>query len=107
LLASEQKPATKANNKQSKPMSDRLDRIEANLSEISQGLVEITQGLAETRKIVDSNAKAILALAERSSELDAKIDRTNSIVAELASVVFAVTNRQQDHEDRINRLEEE
>jgi uncharacterized protein YoxC len=85
-------------------MSDRLDRIEA--------------GLDETRKIVESNAKAILALTERSAELDekmermnaelnAKIDRTNSIVTELANIVYAVANRQQDHENRINRLEQE
>ena len=52
---------------------ERLDRIEA--------------GLDQTRKIVDSNARAILA--------------------ELASIVFDTTARQQDHENRINRIEQE
>ena len=72
---------------------ERLDRIEA--------------GLDQTRKIVDSNARAILALTNQGIELNHKIDRTSRIVAELASIVFDTTARQQDHESRINRLEQE
>ena len=94
---------------------ERLDRIEA--------------GLDETRKIVDSNARAILALTDQgvelnkkmdrlstelndkmdrlSTELNGKLDRTSAIVAELASIVFDTTARQQDHENRINRIEQE
>ena len=71
---------------------DRLDRIEA--------------GLDETRKLVESNARAILALTNQGIELNTKIDRTSAIVAELASIVFDTTARQQDHETRINRLEQ-
>ena len=74
-------------------MSDRLDRIEA--------------GLDETRKIVESNARAILALTNQGIELNSKIDRTWAIVAELASIVFDTASRQQDHENRINRIEQE
>ena len=32
--------------------------------------------------------------------------RTNSLITELANIVFAVTNRQDDHENRISRLEQ-
>ena len=70
-------------------MSDRLDRIEA--------------GLDATRKIVESNARAIESLTTQAAERDR---RTNSLITELANVVFAVTNRQDDHENRISRLEQ-
>ena len=70
-------------------MSDRLDRIEA--------------GLDETRKIVESNARAIESLTNQAAERDR---RTNSLITELANIVFAVTNRQDDHENRISRLEQ-
>jgi TolA-binding protein len=66
-------------------MSDRLERIE---------------------KLVESNSKAILALTNQGIELNNKIDRTNAIVIELANIVYAVSNRQEDHEHRINRLED-
>ena len=74
-------------------MSERLDRIEA--------------GLDETRKIVESNARAILALTNQGIELNDKIDRTNAIVTQLANIVYAVANRQDDHENRINRIEQD
>jgi uncharacterized protein YoxC len=75
-------------------MSDTLDRLE---------------------KIVESNAKAILALTNQgievnakidriNTELNEKIDRTNSIVTELANIVLRIANRQDDQEDRITRL---
>ena len=64
---------------------ERLDRIEA--------------GLDETRKIVDSNARAILALTNQGIELNAKLDR-------LANIVLRIHNRQDDHEDRITRIEQ-
>jgi uncharacterized protein YoxC len=77
-------------------MSDRLDQIE---------------------RLVESNARAILSLTNQSmelntkidrinTELNAKIDRTNAIVVELANVVYSVSNRQEDHEHRITRLED-
>jgi septal ring factor EnvC (AmiA/AmiB activator) len=73
-------------------MSDRLDQIE---------------------RLIESNAKAILSLANQSAELNAKIDRTNiaidrtnAIIVELANVVYAVSNRQEDHKHRITRLED-
>jgi TolA-binding protein len=66
-------------------MSDRLDQIE---------------------RLVESNAKAILSLTNQSVELNTKIDRTNAIIVELANVVYAVSNRQEDHEHRITRLED-
>ena len=33
-------------------------------------------------------------------------NRTNAIVVELANVVYAVSNRQEDHEHRISLLED-
>jgi septal ring factor EnvC (AmiA/AmiB activator) len=73
-------------------MSDRLDQIE---------------------KLVESNARAILSLTNQSAELNDKIDRTNvaidrtnAIIVELANVVYAVSNHQEDHEHRITRLED-
>jgi TolA-binding protein len=66
-------------------MSDRLDQIE---------------------RLIESNARAILSLTNQSVELNTKIDRTNAIIVELANVVYAVSNRQEDHEHRITRLED-
>jgi hypothetical protein len=88
-------------------MTERLDRFEA--------------GLEETRKLVESNARAILALATKSAELDATVERTSAAVDRLtvtvertsvtvdrlANIVLRVYNRQDDHEDRITRLEQE
>jgi hypothetical protein len=54
-------------------MSDRLDRIEV--------------GLEETRKIVESNARAILALANQGTELDARLERTSAAVDRLTVTV--------------------
>jgi TolA-binding protein len=66
-------------------MSDRLDQIE---------------------RLIESNARASFSLTNQSVELNTKIDRTNSIIVELANVVYAVSNRQEDHEHRITRLED-
>ncbi len=66
-------------------MSDRLEQIE---------------------KLVESNARAILSLTNQSVELNTKIDRTNTIIVELANIVYAVSNRQEDQEHRITRLED-
>jgi hypothetical protein len=63
-------------------MSDRLDRIE---------------------KIVESNAKAIEALANESVERDRRLNQT---LDRLANIVLSIANRQDDHENRINRLEQ-
>jgi hypothetical protein len=67
--------------------------------------------------LIESNAKAILALTNQgvelnnkidriNTELNSKIDRTSAIVTELANIVYAVLNRQEDHEHRISRLED-
>ncbi len=66
-------------------MLDRLDQIE---------------------RLVEFNAKAILALTNQGLELNNKIDRTNAIVIKLANIVYAVSNSQEDHEHRITRLED-
>ena len=63
--------------------------------------------LDRIEKLVESNARAILALTNQGVELNHKIDRTSAIVAELASIVFDTASRQQDHENRINRIEQE
>ncbi len=59
--------------------------------------------LDRIERLVESNAKAIESLANQSAEGDR---RTNAIITELANIVYAVTNRQDDHENRINRLED-
>jgi TolA-binding protein len=66
-------------------MSERLDQIE---------------------RLVESNARAILALTNQGVELNSKIDRTNAIIVELANIIYAASNRQEDHEHRITRLED-
>ena len=60
--------------------------------------------LDRIERLVESNAKAIESLAKQSAERDR---RTNSLITELANIVYAVADRQDDHENRINRLEEE
>jgi hypothetical protein len=83
-------------------MSDRLDRIEA--------------GLDETRKIVESNSRAIEALTNDSAEfrnemrattkqLEANSERLLTSIELLTQVVVRLDARQQDQENRINRLE--
>lgn len=66
-------------------MSERLDQIE---------------------RLVESNARAILALTNQGVELNTKIDRTNAIIVELANIIYAASNRQEDYEHRITRLED-
>jgi hypothetical protein len=61
----------------------RLDRIES--------------GLDETRKIVDSNARAIIALTERDIELNNKLDR----LAEQSAL------QSQELNDKLDRLEQQ
>jgi esterase/lipase len=85
-------------------MSERLDRIEA--------------ALEATRKITESNARAIEASAnesaqyrrdweERDRQLQASLDKLTNTVDRLANIVLVVVNRQDDREDRINRLEQQ
>lgn len=62
--------------------------------------------LEQIEKLIESNAKAILGLTNQGVELNTKIDRTNAIIVELANVVYAVSNRQEEHEHRITRLED-
>jgi hypothetical protein len=52
--------------------------------------------LDQIERLVESNARAILSLTNQSIELNTKIDRTNAIIVELANVVYAVSNRQED-----------
>ena len=66
----------------------------------------MSDNLAQVERLLESNAKAILALTNQGIELNAKIERTNAIIVELANVVYAVSNRQEDHEHRITRLED-
>jgi TolA-binding protein len=63
--------------------------------------------LNSIEKLVESNAKAILALTNQGIELNNKLDRTNNLITELANIVYAIANRQEDHENRINPLEQE
>ena len=85
-------------------MSERLDRIEA--------------GLEETRKIVDSNAKAIESWANQTAEYRQQVEeyrreseardrRLNETLTQLANIVYTMANRQDDHENRINRIEQD
>jgi hypothetical protein len=69
-------------------MSDRLDRIEAVLE--------------ETSNIVDSNARAIEALGNETADFR---DRIANTIELLTQVVVRLDARQQDQENRINRLE--
>ena len=95
-------------------MSDRLDRIE-NLLE-SHGMAmadirtrqEIMQLQQERTQLQQERTQLqIETLVNQGTEINKKIDRTSAIVAELASIVFDTTARQQDHENRINRIEQE
>jgi hypothetical protein len=78
-------------------MSDRLDRIEA--------------GLDETRKIVDSNSRAIEAWANESIEFRNRMETTTARIVDsielLTQVVVRLDARQQDQENRINRSEQQ
>ena len=64
-------------------MSDRLDRIE---------------------KLVESNAKAIEALGNESADFRNRITTTMEL---LTQVVVRLDARQQDQENRINRIEQD
>lgn len=64
-------------------MSERLDRLE---------------------KIVESNSKAIEALTNQSAEFQ---DRMTTTIELLTQVVVRLDVRQQDQENRINRLEQQ
>ena len=71
-------------------MSERLDRLE---------------------KIVESNSKAIEAWANESvefrNEMKATTERITTTIELLTQVVVRLDARQQDQENRINRLEQE
>jgi chromosome segregation ATPase len=86
---------------------DRLDRIENLLEAHGMAMAdlrakqEVTQLHLDrlTQQGIELNTK-IDRLAEQSAATDAKLDR-------LANIVLKIHNRQDDHEDRINRLEQE
>ncbi len=71
-------------------MSDRLDRLE---------------------KLVESNSKAIEAWANESVEFRNRMEATTSKVVDsielLTQVIVRLDARQQDQENRINRLEQQ
>ena len=79
-------------------MSDRLDRIEAILE--GHGLVMV--GLRTRQEVTQNHLDRIDGAIERLTD---KIDRTNTLIVDLANVVYTMANRQDDHENRINRLE--
>ena len=87
-------------------MSNRLDRIEMLLESHGLAMAELRTRQEVTSNHIDRIDRAIERLTEQGSELNIKIDRTNSLITELANIVFAVTNRQDDHENRINQLEQ-
>jgi hypothetical protein len=70
-------------------MSDRLDRLE---------------------KLVESNSKAIEAWANESVEFRSRMETTTAKVVDsielLTQVIVRLDARQQDQENRINRLEQ-
>jgi uncharacterized coiled-coil DUF342 family protein len=92
-------------------MSDRLDRlekiVESNskaIEALANGSAESRQQMEETRKIAESNAKAIKALANESTDFHNRITTTIEL---LTQVVVRLDARQQDQENRINRLEQD
>ena len=86
-------------------MSDRLDRVEMLLESHGLAMAELRTRQEVTSNHLDRIDNALDRLTEQSSQLNIKIDRTNTIVNELANIIYAVANRQDDHESRINRLE--
>jgi hypothetical protein len=98
-------------------MSDRLDRlekiVESNskaIEALANGSAESRQRMEETRKIAESNAKAIEALGNESVEFRNRMEITterlvNSIEL-LTQVIVRLDARQQDQENRIDRIEQ-
>jgi hypothetical protein len=84
-------------------MSDRLDQIERLVESNARAILSLTNQGIELNTKID---RAILSLTNQGIELNTKIDRTNAIIVELANIVYAVSNRQEDHEHRITRLED-
>ena len=82
---------------------DRLDRIE--------GLLEVTvQGLAETRRLTESNSRAIESNTRNIAETRAAIAETKKIVDSNSRTIQAMlearASEQLRHEERMRRLEE-
>ena len=80
-------------------MSERLDRIEAILE--GHGLVMVE--LRTRQEVTQNHLDRIDGAIERLTD---KIDLTNTLIVDLANVVYTMANRQDDHENRINRLEQ-
>jgi vacuolar-type H+-ATPase subunit I/STV1 len=75
---------------------DRLDRVERILVEMAERQAEIIERQANTEKLVESNARAILANTEAHNELRSELQEFIAIVREYVEV----TNR------RLNALED-
>lgn len=80
-------------------MSDRLDRVEALLEAHGKVIADLATRQEITQRQMEITQRNL-------DNLLTTVDRTNAIVVELANIVYAVTNRQEDHEHRINRLED-
>jgi|GEM_PF-3331329 hypothetical protein len=78
------------------PQEDRLDRVERILVEMAERQAEIIERQANTEKLVESNARAILANTEAHNELRSELQEFIAIVREYVEV----TNR------RLNALED-
>ena len=86
-------------------MSDRLDRVEMLLESHGLAMAELRTRQEVTSNHLDRIDNALDRLTEQSSQLNIKIDLTNTLIVDLANVVYTMANRQDDHESRINRLE--
>ena len=73
-------------------MSERLDRIEMLLEAHGMAMADMRAKQEVTQRQIDG-------LATESAKLNSMLDR-------LSNIVLKVHNRQDDHEDRINRLEQ-
>jgi peptidoglycan hydrolase CwlO-like protein len=87
-------------------MSDRLDRAEALLEAHGNAMADLATKQEMTQRQIDSTQRQIDSTQHQIDSLLVAVDRTNTIVTELANIVYAVSNRQEDHEHRITRLED-
>jgi septation ring formation regulator EzrA len=88
-------------------MSERLDRIEALLEGHGLAMAELRTRQEVTQLHIDRIDGAIERLTEQSSQLTEQSSQLNDKLDRLANIVLRIHNRQDDHEDRINRLEQE
>jgi hypothetical protein len=87
-------------------MSDRLDRAEALLEAHGKAIANIATKQEVTQRQLDNITVKQEVTQRQIDSLLVAVDLTNTIVTELANIVYAVSNRQEDHEHRVNRLED-